>query len=152
MFKALRTAHILGRGLLSESTRVSRLNYRVGLRDCDFNRHLTNSRYPVYLDLGRWDVMVRSGALSLCVRQRLTPVVVELSLKFKRELVFNTPFTLDTRLLDVDRRVITFEQVFLVDEEIYCQAEVRSLVLQGGRVVDAYPFEAFITTQLVHPS
>ena len=121
--------------------------YKRQVLDCDFNRHLTNSRYPVYLDLGRWDIMVKSGALSLCVRKRYTPVVVDMNLSFRKELPFGTPFTLDTRIVAVEARVLVFEQLFLVDETVHCRAEIRSLVLHRGRVTWAEEFTPFIHPQ-----
>ena len=145
MFKALRTARIVSSGLLSSKDVISRLDFRVGALDCDFNRHLTNSKYPMYMDYGRWDIMVRSGAIRLCIRKRLTPVVVEMNLTFRRELPYGTPFTLDTRIVSADRRIITFEQIFFVDETPHFRAQVRSLVLQRGQVVHAGEFAEFVT-------
>ena len=148
MFKGLRTARILASGLVSSTEVISRLDYRVGLTDCDFNRHLTNSRYPAYMDLGRWDIMVKSGALMMCVRKRLTPVVVEMNLAFRKELPYGTSFTLDTRLVSVERRIISFDQTFLVEGEPYFRGEVRSLVLHRGKVVNADDFSPFVAEPL----
>ena len=91
MLKGLRTIRIISSALLSSKSTVSQLDYRVGLADCDFNRHLTNSKYPAYMDLGRWDIMVRTGALAVCLKHRIAPVVVDMNLEFKRELRFQNP-------------------------------------------------------------
>ena len=144
MLKGLRTIRIISSGLLSSKSTVSQLDYRVGLADCDFNRHLTNSKYPAYMDLGRWDIMVRTGALAVCLKHRIAPVVVDMNLEFKRELRFKTPFTLDTRIIDVGRRVITFEQHFLVDNHIHFRGVVKSVALQRGKVIDATHFLPFV--------
>lgn len=145
MLKGLRTARIIGSGLVKQKSSISRLDYRVGLMDCDFNRHLTNSKYPAYMDLGRWDIIVRTGALALCLKKRIAPVVVEMNLTFRRELTFGTPFTVDTRIIATNHRIITFEQYFLVDGQVHFNAEVKSIPLHRGKVIEAGDFRAFVT-------
>ena len=145
MLKGLRTVRIIGSGLVAKKSSISRLDYRVGLMDCDFNRHLTNSKYPAYMDLGRWDIIVKTGALAVCLKKRIAPVVVEMNLTFRRELPFGTPFTVDTRIVGAKRRIITFEQHFLVAGQIHFSGEVKSIPLHRGKVIEAADFKAFVT-------
>ena len=143
-----RKAYVIAHGLLAPATEVSQLDYRVGLMDCDINRHMTNSKYPDYLDLGRWHFMMRSGAYKPCIRDRLAPMVVELTVNYQRELRYGVEFTLDSRLVSIDGKCMHFEQFFLVKGHPYCRAEVKSLLVQQGRVVSADTLRPFIAPRL----
>ncbi len=130
----LRVARVFA-AALGERQPISRLARRVAVVDCDLNRHMTNSRYPDYLDLGRWDLMLRSGAGGALLRARQKPVVVELNLRFRRELPYGARFVLDSRLVAIEGKAVRFAQTFLVGDRIHAEATVTSLVLAGGRVV-----------------
>ena len=140
MFSALRTPIVIGKALLGGETLVSRLDRRVRSTDCDFNRHLTNSMYPRYMDLGRWDLMIRCGALKQCFSERFRPIVVELNIRYLKELKYGTPFTLDTRFTEIDGKALVIEQHFLVDGVVHAKGVVRSLVVgsQGVTTPDAF--------------
>ena len=148
MLKTLRTPWVIGAALLGKPAIVSRLNRRVGPTDCDFNRHLTNSMYPHYMDLGRWDLVIRSGAMTQCIARRARPLVVELTIKYARELKLGTPFTLDTRFVALEGKALVVEQHFLVDGRVHASGIVRSLLVQGGRVVAPDLFVPFISAAL----
>ncbi len=135
-------------GALLERQPISRLARRVALVDCDLNRHMTNSRYPDYLDLGRWDLMLRSGAGLALLRARQKPVVVELNLRFRRELPYGARFVLDSRLVALEGKAARFAQTFLVDDRVHAEAPVTSLVLGSGRVVPPDALAPFVTAPL----
>ncbi|MCA9558886.1 MAG: acyl-CoA thioesterase [Myxococcales bacterium] len=145
----LRVARVFADALLQRRP-TSRLARRVALVDCDLNRHMTNSRYPDYLDLGRWDLMLRSGAGLALLRARQKPVVVELNLRFRRELPYGAAFVLDSRLIALDGKAARFAQTFLVDDRVHAEATVTSLVLGGGRVVPPDVLAPFVVEPL-HP-
>ena len=148
MLRTFRKAHVIARGLLASAEVVSRLDYRVGLIDCDINRHMTNSRYPDYLDLGRWHLMMRSGAYKPCLHDRSAPIVVELKVHYQRELRYGVEFTLDSRLISIEGKCMHFEPFFLVKGQPYCRAQVKSLLVQKGRVISADCLTPFIGPRL----
>jgi YbgC/YbaW family acyl-CoA thioester hydrolase len=140
----IRTPLIIGKALLAKRCLISCLERRVGVADCDFNRHLTNSMYPRYMDQGRWDLVVRSGAHRVCLSKRVRPVVVDLKIKFRRELKFGTQFILDSRITNLDGKAMVIEQYFLVDGIVHAQAEVRSLILGRRGVISPSDFAPFL--------
>ncbi len=144
MISALRTPIVIGAALLGQETCVSRLERRVRSTDCDFNRHLTNSMYPSYMDLGRWDLMIRCGALRHCLKDRVKPLVVELNVQYLKELRYGCPFTLDTRFVEIDGKALVIEQTFLVNEVAHARGTVRSLVVGGSGVISPEDFAPFI--------
>lgn len=78
---------------------VSSLGFRVWPHDLDTSMHMNNGRYWTLMDLGRTDLMLRSGLWRAVLRHRWTPVVSAAKIRFRRELKLFTPFRLETRIL-----------------------------------------------------
>jgi acyl-CoA thioesterase FadM len=78
---------------------VSQLRFRVWPSDLDTSMHMNNGRYWTLMDLGRTDLILRSGLLKTVLSQKWTPVVSAAKIRFRRELKLFTPFRLETRIL-----------------------------------------------------
>ncbi|MBB4041848.1 acyl-CoA thioesterase FadM [Microvirga flocculans] len=78
---------------------VSRLNFRVWPHDLDTSMHMNNGRYWTLMDLGRTDIMLRSGLWRAILRHGWVPVVGAGQIRFRRELRPFRAFTLETRIL-----------------------------------------------------
>lgn len=77
----------------------SRLPFRVWPHDLDTSLHMNNGRYWSLMDLGRTDVMLRTGLWRAVLRHRWVPVVNGGMIRFRRELRAFQPFRLDTDIL-----------------------------------------------------
>ncbi len=64
----------------------SSLRFRVWPHDLDTSLHLNNGRYWTLMDLGRTDLMIRSGLWRPVLRNGWTPVVSAGQIRFRREL------------------------------------------------------------------
>jgi acyl-CoA thioesterase FadM len=99
----LRLLHLLAtaflRPRLDPVREVSRLNFRVWPHDLDTSLHLNNGRYWTLMDLGRADLMIRSGLWRTILREGWVPVVSAAKIRFRRELRLFQPFRLETRIL-----------------------------------------------------
>jgi acyl-CoA thioesterase FadM len=118
----------------------SRIRLRVGPRDLDFNLHMNNGRYLTVMDLGRTDLLVRSGLLGAVWRGRWTPLVGSALVRFRKSLRPFQAFELRTRVLCWDDRWFVFEQRITSRGEVYCFALVRALF--RGRSGNIAPAEA----------
>src|SRR3712207_1874095 len=78
---------------------VSRLAFRVWPHDLDTSLHMNNGRYWTLMDLGRTDIMIRSGLWRPILRHGWVPVVNAGQIRFRRELRPFRPFTLESRIL-----------------------------------------------------
>lgn len=78
---------------------TSRLSFRVWPHDLDTSLHMNNGRYWTLMDLGRTDIMLRSGLWRAVTRHRWVPVVSAGKIRFRRELKLFQPFTLETRIV-----------------------------------------------------
>lgn len=142
----VRLARVLARALAGGigPTAESTLDLRVGLADLDLNLHMNNARYLSAMDVGRWDLTVRSGLLVAALRRRMQPVIVDLDIRFRRELRPGARFTLVTRYDGIEGRKLWFSQVFRRGDAIHAEARVGSLILHKGKVVGRDRVEALL--------
>jgi acyl-CoA thioesterase FadM len=78
---------------------VSRLTFRVWPHDLDTSLHMNNGRYWTLMDLGRTDIMIRSGLWRPILKHGWVPVVGAGQIRFRRELRPFRAFALETRIL-----------------------------------------------------
>ena len=103
------------RGRLRIPREASLLTFRVWLHDLDLALHMNNGRYLTLMDLGRLDVMVRSGLWREVLRHKWTPIASAITVRFQRELRLFQKFRLETRLLCWDASLVVMEQMFVID-------------------------------------
>lgn len=140
----LRAVAVFARAWFAPRSNVSRLTMVVRLTDIDMNLHLTNSRYPQLMDLGRLDLLVRSGAGKAMHDAGLGTVLVESSLAFKRDLPLGARFVLETRVVGRDRKSVVFEQRFLVGDRVHAVGQAKMVLTRDHKVVEPTPLEALI--------
>ncbi|THJ68566.1 acyl-CoA thioesterase [Arthrobacter echini] len=108
---------------------------RVLLTDIDIAMHMNNGMYFSVFDLGRFDLMVRSGVWQMMRRRGWSPVAAGETISFRKSLTLGRRYTIETRILGLDERAIYFEQRTVVDDEIYARAVIATrLVSASGPV------------------
>ena len=115
---------------------ISLIELRVLPNDLDLNMHVNNGRYGTFMDLGRMDLIVRTGLRRLMQEQSWFPVVADMHLRFLRPLKLWQRFQLETHLLGWDERWFYFQQRFIRDEKICTVGLIKVQVRQGRRRVD----------------
>ena len=103
------------RGHLDVPRDTSVLPFRVWPHDLDIAVHMNNGRYLTLMDLGRLDIMVRSGLWREVLHHRWTPIASAITVRFQRELRPFQRFGLETRLLCWDTTLVVMEQTFIID-------------------------------------
>lgn len=125
-------AALLGRrldGILA----VSSVRFRVLPNDLDLNLHMNNGRYLTLMDLGRADLMIRTGLLGPILRRRWMPVLGGATVRYRRSLSPFERFVLRTRLLCWDDKWLFIEhRVETTDGSLACHAVVKGLFLAPG--------------------
>lgn len=114
----------------------ARTPFRVTLTDLDPLRHVNNGKYLSMLDLGRLDLMLRSGFWSAIAERGWYPVVSAQTITYKRSLTLGQRFELVTRVLGVDDRAVYLEQTFVRRGAVVARAVVQARFLRrsGGTV------------------
>jgi acyl-CoA thioesterase FadM len=115
---------------------VGRLTLRVLPTDLDINNHVNNGVYFSLMDLGRFDLLHRSGAWATMMKKGFYPVVAAQTITYRKSLQWRRRFVLETRMAGYHDRALFVEQRFVVDGEIYARAFVRARFLKrSGGVV-----------------
>lgn len=114
----------------------ARTPFRVTLTDLDPLRHVNNGKYLSMLDLGRLDLMLRSGFWGAIAERGWYPVVSAQTITYKRSLTLGQRFELVTRVLGVDDRAVYLEQTFVRRGAVVARAVVQARFLRrsGGTV------------------
>ncbi|HVI50710.1 MAG TPA: thioesterase family protein [Candidatus Sulfotelmatobacter sp.] len=113
----------------------SMLSFRVWPHDLDINVHMNNARYMALMDLGRLDLIVRSGLWRTVFREGWQPVIAAALVRFKKPLKPFQPFTLTSRVISWDDRWIYIEHIIATDRAVACHAVVRGAFVRKGVVI-----------------
>lgn len=112
--------------------------------DLDILRHMNNGRYLSLFDLGRWDLLIRTGLFDEMKRRGWYAVVSSETVTFRKSLQPWQRFDVESRLMGHDDRAVYLEHRAVVDGEVYARAIVRSRMLRrtGGIVTHEELFAA----------
>ena len=115
---------------------TSHASFRVNPADLDVQRHINNGRHLSIMDLGRMDLMLRSGFWKQITDAGWYPVVAGQTITYRRSLTLGQKFDLATRVIGYDERWIYMEQIFRRGDTVIADAIVRARFLRtsGGSV------------------
>lgn len=99
---------------------------RVWPTDIDLAMHINNGMYFSLMDLGRFDLMRRSGAWKRMRELKWNPVVAAETISFRKSVKLFQRYTVESRIMGVDSRAVYFEQRMVVDGEIYARAYIAT--------------------------
>lgn len=113
---------------------ISHSYVKVWPLDCDFNLHLTNSRYPALLDLARTQYLMKIRALSMFLGGGWKSVLSSQSISFIKEIKPFSQVEITTQVLYWDRKYCYIEHKFLVADKLHAKALARVAFIKGRRV------------------
>jgi acyl-CoA thioesterase FadM len=115
---------------------VGRLRLRVLPTDLDINNHVNNGVYFSLMDLGRFDLLHRSGAWAAIMKNNLYPVVASETITFRKSLNPWQRYVLESKIVGYDAKAVYLQQRFVVDGEVYAEGFIRGRFLKksGGTV------------------
>ena len=118
---------------------VGRVIMRVMPNDLDLLGHVNNGIYLSLMDLGRMDLMIRSGKWQELSRRGWYPVAASVTVTYRRSLRLWDKYTLETKLIGFDAKAMYVEQRFVLGNEVYVNAVMRARFLKksGGTVTVA---------------
>ena len=120
--------------------------FRVWPTDLDINLHMTNSRYLAMMDLGRVNMLLRTGLWRWIRREKYAPVIAGAMVRFRRPVEPFAPIALKTRFLGWDTKWLFIEHRMERRGELVCLAVVKAaFVAKTGPVLPA-----IIAQQLGH--
>ena len=103
--------------------------FRVLPSDLDLNLHMNNARYFAWMDIGRFDLLNRSGMLSIMKKRNLFPVVADEKISFGKSIDLFDAIILETRLHGWDDKYFYIQQRFKKNHQIYAAGLVKARIL-----------------------
>lgn len=115
---------------------VVKRKFRVGFADIDFNMHINNARYMVFMERARWDHPVQTNTWDIMFKEKLNFIVAGIEMGYIRELRFGKAFEVETSYLGWDEKYLYLEQRFVADGKIHAYGLVKAVFLQKGKLAD----------------
>ncbi len=113
----------------------SRIAFRVLPTDLDLNMHMTNARYFSVMDLGRTDLVIRSGLARTMLRNRWQAVLGASTVRFRRPLKPFQRYEMVSRVLCWDDRWFFIEQRAETPEGTAAVAVMQGAFIGKGGIV-----------------
>lgn len=115
------------------------------LTDIDLLGHMNNGRYASLFDLGRFDLLIRTGFWDLLNERGWYAVVASETITFRKSLQLWQRFTVESRVIAHDDKSVYMMHRAVVAGEVYAEMIVRARFLRrsGGIVPLDELFEAY---------
>ena len=115
---------------------VGRVSMRVLPTDIDLLGHINNGIYLSLMDLGRMDLMIRTGHWAQFAKVGWYPVASNVTISYRRSLRTWEKYTLETKIIGFDDKGMFCEQRFVRNNELYVTGIMRARFLKksGGTV------------------
>lgn len=83
--------------------------------------HVNNSTYLEILEEARWDLITSNGfGLTKIQSDGLGPVILEIHMKFKKEITLREKVTIETKCLAYERKIGKLEQIIKNEKGEVC--------------------------------
>lgn len=109
-------------------------SFRVGIFDIDFNLHINNARYMVFMERARWDHPVQTATWDVMFKNKLNPIIAGIEMGYIREIRFGVKFDVETRYLGWDEKYVYIEQRFVVGSNVHAYGLVKAVFFQNGKL------------------
>lgn len=96
--------------------------------DLDALGHMNNGRFLSVMDLGRVDLLIRSGFYAVARKRGWFPLVGRVSIEYRKPLLPWQRYTIETTTIGWDDRWFYIQQVFLLQNEVAAVAGVKAMI------------------------
>ena len=123
-----------------------RFKTKVRLFDIDMNRHMNNARYLEAAEMGRFDMMTKSGLLQSavqalrdkCSANPFMPDLASCTVKYIRQLKFQEKYYVESSICAADEKYVYFNQSLYKEKngtlasKIFCKAALLGRDFSSG--------------------
>jgi len=110
-------------------------SFRVGFRHIDFNLHINNAKYLMFLEKARWDHSIQTDTFNLLLKNKLNFIVAGVEVGYIREIRLFKKFDVETTYLGWDEKYFYLEQKCVADGKLCNYSLVKAVFTQKGKVV-----------------
>jgi acyl-CoA thioesterase FadM len=94
--------------------------------------HMNNGRYLTIMDLGRLDLVIRTGLMNLMVKRSCVPVLAAATIRYRLPLAPFQAYTLETQVMCWDNKWVYMEQRFVIRKGAKAGAVAAVALLKGN--------------------
>jgi len=114
---------------------TARRSFRVGLRHIDFNLHINNAKYLMFLEKARWDHSIKTNTFNLMLKNKINFIIAGVEVGYIREVRLFSKFEVETRYLGWDEKYFYIEQKIFSKGKLCNSSLVKAVFVQKGKVV-----------------
>lgn len=104
--------------------------------DLDLIGHMNNSKFLSLMDLARFQLLFRAGAVKLLLQKRYKPVVTHLDINYKKELKLFEKFSIHSSLKSWDEKSFYIKQIFKNNRgDVIVEALFKGVIIRGRKRV-----------------
>jgi acyl-CoA thioesterase FadM len=121
--------------------------------DLDSNFHMNNGRYLTIMDLGRLDMILRSGFLKVMRQEKAVPILASAAIRYRLSLDPWMSYRLSSKIIWWDEKWLYIEQRFIINKGDKAGA-VAAIALVKGNFYSRRDKAVIPTTQIIqsiHP-
>lgn len=86
--------------------------------------HVNNATYLTLMEEARWDLITKNGfGLAYIQETGLGPTILEINIRFLRELRLRDEVVIETKMLSYDKKIGRLSQRMMRGDEVCCEAE-----------------------------
>lgn len=117
--------------------------------DCDINIHVNNGNFLRFMDLGRWQYILKNRLIGHFWASGLRPMAVRVEINFRKGIPPFLRFYVQTKIKSVNEKTVIFSQVFhrAKDDAILADAEVTVVLVKNGKAQPRSSFEHFLAVR-----
>lgn len=130
---------------------TSVVTFRVWPLDLDINRHMTNSRYLSIMDLGRTDLLIRTGLAKLTWQKKMGSVLGSATIRWRLGLTIFQKYELHTKVIAWDDKWFYLDQKVLNENHVVTHAIVKAIFVRKGGSIMAKDLVEMATQGRVSP-
>ena len=103
-------------------------SFRVRLFDCDGLRVMTASKYPVYMDFIRWELIARSKLYHAIVKRGLAPTLGSQKIIYRKPLKIWSRFRVSLETVGWDEKWVYHTHTFIQNGQVRAIGITRALI------------------------
>lgn len=107
---------------------ISVITLHVLPNDLDLNWHMNNGRFLTIMDLGRMDLLKRTGTLDMAIKNKWMPIVGTARIDYQRPLKLWQKYELHSHIYGWDEKWIYLEQVFYSKDKLIAKGKIKGLL------------------------
>ena len=121
------------RGRVSNFNEEFDIRFRSWPTDCDSNFHVNTARYFVFMELARFDLSLKSGLFSYCLKNKIALLVMGAKITYRREIKPFKRINIRTKVIGYDERFMYIEQRIISNLGTHSKGYLRIAMYKDGK-------------------